>query len=257
MILGTVEDFKTRAAARKALAGLLREINATDRRFHVRPITMQELAEHYRQRELTQDNNWKSYSTKYAYEGYLRKWIVPRWGHYSLDTIRATEMEAWLRQLGRARGTCIKIRNLMSVLFNHARRHDLFDRNPASLVRQSAERCGAPNVFTVNELRLLLATLNDKSRVMALLAAGTGLRCSELFGLKWKDIDFDAKQISVLRSIVCGRIGICKTESSQKPVPMDGRLAEALSEWRCRCRYRHPEDWVFASPVARGRKPYW
>jgi integrase len=139
MILGTIKDFGTQAVARKALTGLLREINSSDRRFYVRPINMQELADHYRQRELAKDNNWKAYSTKYAYEGYLKKWIVPRWGSYSLDTIRATEIEAWLRQSGRARGTCIKIRNLMSVLFNHARRHDLFDRNPASLVRQSAK----------------------------------------------------------------------------------------------------------------------
>lgn len=257
MILGTIKDFGTQAVARKALTGLLREINSSDRRFYVRPISMQELADHYRQRELTKDNNWKSYSSKYAYEGYLKKWIVPRWGSYSLDTIRATEIEAWLRQSGRARGTCIKIRNLMSVLFNHARRHDLFDRNPASLVRQSAKRRSTPSVFTVDELRRLLATLNDRLRVMALLAIGTGLRCSELFGLKWKDIDSEAKQISVLRSIVCGRIGTCKTESSQKPVPLDDRLAAALCEWRCRCPYRHSEDWVFASPAAEGKKPYW
>jgi integrase len=256
MVLGTVKDFSNEAAARKALAGLLREINATDRRVCLRPITMQELAAHYRQHEL-KESNWKSYSTRYAYEGYLRKWIVPRWGTYSLDAVRAVEIEAWLQQLGRARGTCIKIRNLMSVLFNHASRHDLFDRNPASLVRQSGKRRSIPSVFAVEELQRLLATLDNKLRVMALLAIGTGLRCSELFALKWKDIDFDGKQISVLRSIVRGRIGICKTESSQKPVPLDDRLAEALGEWRCRCSYRHPEDWVFASPVAKGKKPYW
>lgn len=46
---------------------------------------------------------------------------------------------------------------------------------------------------SVIELQRLLATLNDRLRLMALLAIGTGLRCSELFALKWKDIDFDGK----------------------------------------------------------------
>src|SRR5258708_26024487 len=92
MILGMIKDFGTQTVARKALTGLLREINSSDRRVYVRAINMQELADHYRQRELTKDNNWKSYSTKCAYEGYLKKWIVPRWGGYSLDTIRATEL---------------------------------------------------------------------------------------------------------------------------------------------------------------------
>src|SRR5882757_4279033 len=47
----------------------------------------------------------------------------------------------------------------------------------------------------------------------------TGLRRSELFALKWKDVDFQTKQIYVTRSIVQNVIGVCKTESSQKPVP--------------------------------------
>jgi integrase len=46
------------------------------------------------------------------------------------------------------------------------------------------------------------------------LAAGTGLRMSELFGLKWRDVDFAGKQVSVLRSIVKQSVGPCKTEAS-------------------------------------------
>jgi hypothetical protein len=56
----------------------------------------------------------------------LGKWIVPRWGDYLLPNIKAVEVELWLKHLERAAGTCCKIRNVMSVLFNHARRYDLF-----------------------------------------------------------------------------------------------------------------------------------
>jgi integrase len=80
---------------------------------------------------------------------------------------------------------------------------------------------------------------------------------SELFGLKWRDIDFRRNQISVTRSIVFQVVGPCKTEASQKPVPLDSRLAAALKAWRDQTKYRNVEDWVFASPAARGRKPYW
>jgi hypothetical protein len=90
-----------------------------------------------------------------------------------------------------------------------------------------------------------------------LLAASTGLRQSEIFGLKWDDIDFERGTMSVIRSIVYGVVGPCKTESSQKPVPMHPTLADALMQWSKRCTYFKPEDWVFASKRYRGRRPYW
>ena len=94
-------------------------------------------------------------------------------------------------------------------------------------------------------------------RISVLLAFGTGLRMSELFGLKWHDIDFQKNEISVTRSIVFQVVGPCKTEASQKPVPLDPCLAEALHTWRQHTSYRTADDWVFASRAARGQKPYW
>jgi hypothetical protein len=46
--------------------------------------------------------------------------------------------------------------------------------------------------------------------------------------------------MSVIRSIVYGVVGPCKTESSQKPVPMHPTLADALMQWRKRCTYIKP-----------------
>ena len=63
--------------------------------------------------------------------------------------------------------------------------------------------------------------------------------------------------MNVTRSIVYGFVGPCKTESSQKPVPVHPLLAESLLEWRKHCVATKPEDWVFASGRSRGRKPYW
>jgi integrase len=52
-------------------------------------------------------------------------------------------------------------------------------------------------------------------------------------------------------------VGPCKTEASQKPVPLGPCLAEALHTWRQHTSYRAADDWVFASRAARGKKPYW
>jgi len=256
IVLGTAADLKSIASARNMAVGLRHEINNNDIRLRKESITLADLSRHYQQRELADHNSRIAYSTKRAYAGYLEKWIEPRWGRYALSDIRATEVELWLRHLDRAPGTRSKIRNTMSLLFNHGRRHDLCERNPIQWVRQSAKRRNAPDVLTTTEVQVMLESLRLRERTLVLLAVTTGLRRSELFALKWKDVDFEAKQIHVRRSIVQNVIGICKTESSQKPVPAHDHLMEALQQWRGQTKYKSPEDWLFASPVHQGRWPY-
>jgi hypothetical protein len=127
IVLGTTQQLATEAEAHKAAACIVLEVGAGDPRTKTQTTTLGEITDHYRHRELALDNLWKTHSTKAGYENYLRRWIVPKWGGCSLDHIKPIEVELWLRQLPLARATCAKIRNVMSVLFNHARRYELFD----------------------------------------------------------------------------------------------------------------------------------
>ena len=256
IVLGTIDELRSIASARKMAVGLRGEININDVRIRRESIKLADLSRHFLQRELTDRNPRISYSTKKAYAGYLEKWIDPRWGEYRLLDVRAVEVESWLKSLNRAPGTRSKIRNVMSLLFNHGRRHEICDHNPIQWVRQSAKRRTAPDILTSSEVQSLLANLRGRERTLVLLAVTTGLRRSELFALKWKDVDFHAKQIHVTRSIVQNVVGLCKTESSQKPVPAHNDLVEALREWHGQTPYQSSESWVFASPVNQGRWPY-
>jgi len=245
------------SSARQITAGLVQAINTTDIRLAGISMTLAQLADHFHQRELGRSNGRISYSTKKAYRGYLNKWIVPRWGGYLLPNIKAVEVELWLKNLERTARTCCKIRNVMSVLFNHTPRYDLYDRNPIQWVRQSAKRRSTPEVLTSSEVRQLLTALKPRERMMVLLDVATGLRQSELFALKWKDVDFKNRQLWVTRSIVQQVVGNCKTEASQKPVPLHDYLISALRGWHYGTPFRTPESWVFASPKKRGKTPYW
>jgi len=256
-VIGTVCQYADAEAARKSVAGLLRELNANAlQRCHL-PMTIAEMCDHFIQRELNKENSWRSHSTKKAYKAYLNRWVIPHWGSVRLSEVRTTEVESWLRSLPVAKSTCAKIRGILSVLFNHACRHELFDRNPIRLVRQSAKRRTTPSVLTPAEIKALIHGLGLRERTLVLLAASTGLRQSELFGLKWGDINFAQGTMSVTRSVVYGVVGPCKTESSQKPVPVHPTVSEALAKWREGSRFTNCDDWVFASRRHRGRKPIW
>jgi len=84
-----------------------------------------------------------------------------------LAHIRAGEIELWLRSLPLARSSCAKIRNVMSVLFNHGLRHELLERNPVRWVRQSAKRKKIPAVLEIEEVQMLLGALDVRERTIA------------------------------------------------------------------------------------------
>ncbi len=251
-IIGTVDDFPTKASALRACESQRSKINKETRT----PRTIAELVTHYRKKEMTEGSN-KSFSTRTAYAVYLRNWIVPKWGECSLSDMRTVAVEDWLHSLSLSNGSKAKIRNLMSALFNHAMRCEWADKNPIQLVRQSAKRESVPDVLTAEEIKSLLSKLDGQYYVMAFLAAVTGLRVSELLALKWEDVDFAAGVVLRTRAIVCQHVGPLKTAASQKPVPMDGGLSALLLDWRGRCPYNQDCDYVFASAEKDGKQPLW
>jgi integrase len=70
-----------------------------------------------------------------------------------------------------AKSSCAKIRNLMSLLFNHACRYELFDRNPIHLVRQSAKRQTSPAILVPAEIKAVIDGLALRERTLVLIAA--------------------------------------------------------------------------------------
>jgi len=159
-VIGTVERYPNENAVRSAVTVLLAEINSEKTRICTYSITVGQLCDHFEQRELAKDNTWRSYATKKTYQAYLNRWVRPNWRHFELAEVRTIHVESWLRGLPLAKSSCAKIRNLMSVLFNHACRYELFDRNPIHLVRQSAKRRRTPTVLMPAEIKALVDNLN-------------------------------------------------------------------------------------------------
>jgi integrase len=129
-VIGSVQEYKTEAEAQRAADALRLEINEQTPRQQLQAISMETLVEHYRQHELPdivggtrplgseagEDETRKAFSTQTTYQGYLRKWILPRWRSYRLADVKAVQVEQWLKSLPVSRGTKAKVRNIMSAL---------------------------------------------------------------------------------------------------------------------------------------------
>ncbi len=88
-------------------------------------------------------------------------------------------------------------------------------------------------------------------RVLILTAAMSGLRQSELLGLRWRDVDWTAQRVRVRNTFVRGEhSGDGKSDlSTSRSVPMATRLAGELDRWSQRTAYRGEDELVFAHPL--------
>lgn len=270
--LGSLEEFPTESRAQAAADSLRLTINEQTPRSQLKEITITTLVQHYREHEMPDvfsgkrptidaicdhEEGRKSYSTQETYEGYLKKWIVPRWGSYRLGDVKAVQVEQWLKTVPLARGSRAKIRNIMSALYSHAIRWEWTDKNPITQVRQSAKRSKIPTVLSVEEIQRLFSCIKEPCRTAVILDAVSGLRVGELLGLKWEDVKFDQLELNVTRSVSRQVVTPCKTEVSRKPIPMNPEIADMLWKWRLEAPYNQPNDWIFASPHKKGIQPYW
>jgi site-specific recombinase XerD len=118
------------------------------------PKTFSALVEHYRSKELPEDNHErKTRKTKKNYEGNLKNHILPRWGDYQLRDVCSVDVEEWLDRVDLAPSTKAKVRNIMSTVFRHGIRWGWLGQqeNPIAMVRVSSKRLHTPETLTAEE----------------------------------------------------------------------------------------------------------
>ena len=188
-IVGRLEDYPNESLAQTEVDALRLTINHQTPQVLVKNISVETLVNHYREHELPEifskknpdrppgEEQRKSYATQDVYDGYLRKWILPRWRSYRLTEIKAVDVEKWLKNLcfpngiPLAKGTKAKVRNIMSALYSHAIRWEWAERNPITSVRQSAKRERTPEVLTIAEVVNLLSAIPEPFRTAVFLDA--------------------------------------------------------------------------------------
>ena len=251
--VGTVEKYRTKALAQKAVEALLLKLNSETPQQRMAVVTFGAICDRYLQEEMPE-----RYSTSKSYRSNIKNYLKPRWGDYLLDRIRPMAVEDWLKKLPMAPKSKTHIRGVMHLMFECATRWELFTekRNPIALVRikGGSKRRQRPTILTVDQFETIVALLKGPCRTMAYIAQCLGLRVSEIAALQWDDFDFDKNQLLVQRSFVSGRVDDVKTEYSQDYVPLHPSLTEIVLTWAKEATATE-EGWVFANPIT--KKPYY
>jgi integrase len=248
----------SKTAAKREVAKLLQQVNSPAVPTGDPHMTVRDLVEHFLEHEFGEGCGRTVKAVRLVRDT-LNNHVLPTWGSYRLDEVKAPHVESWLKSLDKANPTKAKIRDTFSQVYRHGIRHEICQHNPIASVRQSRKRTSEPHILEPSETGAILRELEgvEPARTAFLLGAVTGMRVSEILGLQWHDIDFQRAILHVRRSCVDGVIGECKTASSRKPLPLPEQALEALSAWREQSSYTKPDSWVFASDAMFGQKPLW
>ena len=92
------------------------------------------------------------------------------------------------------------------------------------------------DIPTSGEIKSIIAAAMGHSRPFLLTAIFTGLRSSELRGLRWSDVDLKQGRLEVRqRADRYGKIGSPKSEAGHRTVPLPPQVVQASREWKLQC----------------------
>jgi integrase len=87
-----------------------------------------------------------------------------------------------------------------------------------------------------DEIKAIIETAEGRWRPFFLTAIFTGLRASELRGIRWADVDLKKGELNVTqRADAYQEIGSPKSEAGHRTVPLTPKLARVLTEWKLAC----------------------
>ncbi len=131
-------------------------------------------------------------------------------------------------------------------ILNKAVQWEKISRNPAKNVDLPMVRTDERPVLTPKQVLLLIKNAPLRERAIIALAAFSGLREAEIFGLQWEDISFKTQQrttIQLRRQYTDGHLdNILKTKRSSATIQIWEKLSDILREWQLKNPW---SIWVF------------
>jgi integrase len=180
-------------------------------------------------------------STIRAYEEHVELHIVPFIGAKKLAELTVPAVNAFADQLRDAARSADMIKRVvrsLGAIFMEARRRGLSALAPTDGIELDLPERDDPRpvIPTKPELQAIIGEAAGRWRPLILVATFCGLRASELRGLRWSDVEFDARQIHVnQRADIYHKIGKLKSKSAYRSIPCPSLVLSTLRKWKLQC----------------------
>ncbi len=177
----------------------------------------------------------------------LRRHVLPYFADRPLVSIRPSEIQAWVKHRSQVLGpaTVEVVYRYLAAIFRAAVKDRIIARSPCEDIKLPKKSPARVSPLETEQVHALVATVPDRYRALVILAAGTGLRQGEAFGLTLPRLDFLRRIVRVDQQLVllAGRppyLAPPKTDASHRTIPLPQVVLDVLAEHLA----HHPADEV-------------
>lgn len=191
--------------------------------------------------------NLKKNSTCTGYEDEIKLHLTPYLGHLKLQELKPLDVQLAINKLihqGKAPTTVRKAHAILRAALRQAEINQMIRHNPCEYTVLPKLERGEIRYLSQNEQRRFIDNLPDNATGRALyFILGTGIRASELAGLRWSDVQDD--RFTIRQTVRRNRdfsedaktrtrleYSTPKTRAGRRTIPLTIKMQELLREHR-------------------------
>lgn len=181
-------------------------------------------------------------NSAYNYRHDMENHVLPAFADRRIDEIKPSDIQAFLNtKRDKAKSTVKHIWLILHGVFSTAVWDGYIDKDPTAeanrytMSKRKAKR-EALSTEAVQDIINHLNRLEGNDLCLLALLIYTGMRRSEVLGLRWEDVDFERGLIHVQRAVTFKDnqpvVGTTKSEAGVRYIPLEAQLKAILSPMR-------------------------
>lgn len=167
----------------------------------------------------------------------MKNYLIPAFGNQVMSKIKKSDLLNFRASLAKVthgkNQTSLKasrINQIMTplrmILNDAAERYEF--ESPYKNINNLKESKVEVHPFSLEQVQLILQTVRDDFKPYYTIRFFTGMRTSEIDGLRWENVNLQRREIYVREALVNGRLGGTKTYGSNRTIQMSDRVFQAF-----------------------------